>query len=1015
MSDFKNGILEVVNGITLPECDDREYRALKLENGLTVFLVSDKETKISGCCLTVNIGAMYSPKNLNGLAHFLEHMLFCGTKKYPDVDEYQKFILSHGGKRQGVTTRSTTTYYFEIKNDVFTEALERFSLFFVEPLFCKKMVEKEVSAIENEFHLKYQSDERVRFHLLAQLSDESHPLNCFTTGNKETLLDNPAKLNIDVHKELLEFYYRYYSSNIMSVLIYGKEDIDVLQDYSVRFFSKVPNNNVTCMDYDFIFKNNPPYSTSNSIGKLIKLIPYETDKRFKVYFPLPPLDKYIEGCAYTYISHVISHRGEGSISSILRKKKLATNASFFITNDDPCALAQFNVVLTDLGYSNIKEVIHVIFNFIMLFRSTPVIPELVSEFIGLTESCFKYQPKLSILDLFGLPAKYLKYKCKLKEIFSIGCRVKNFSEKEVYMILEFLNVNNCFMLLSSKNVEEEYNSHPESFKTEYYYNTKYSISEFDDEIKEILNQANVDKAIELGLLLPKPNPFVSTEFGILNQQQKCVNDFDRVPELLILDELEDEPCNTPRVWFKPDTTFNSPHSIINMRLAITNIPNVTTENKYSEFKCFPNELIFQVFGEIFDKVMYRCLHQYSSDIQAACLSYNINYNARTNVFVIEGTGLSQKLDYLVTFIFDVLFNETTNKEHYDEAIILIKKDWENKINKPNLTTFSLECVSETLSPHFFSKREKLLLLEIFSHRLFCDIRLNFFKYCKLEGLIMGNYLISDARKIVINYWNKLNNFRNNIDLSASFEVIEVEPFSVIRLERDLYTLNYLPSLSDKNGCWLLSFYVGKFDVKTQAICDVILPFITSEIFAELRTNQQLAYIVRATQIFTSPAIIVGYYIQSSEFNNSLVLKRLLEFHTHKVKSELRSKLDNKLFDKLVDSAVQTLSSSPKSIFDEYKSYLHEINERSFLFDIRKRKVEILKDLDYQDFIEFYDKIWDSKSILTEVRSQIDNEKKSGETNSESFYIPKEYRQIDPINLVSRDPNTSRVFLGQNIG
>ncbi|KAK6588439.1 insulinase-like peptidase [Cryptosporidium xiaoi] len=1014
MSSFENGILEVFDRFTLPECDDREYRAVKLENGLTAFLVSDKETKISGCCLTVNIGAMYSPKNLQGLAHFLEHMLFCGTRKYPDVDEYQKFILSHGGKRQGITTRSTTTYYFEIKNEAFTEALDRFSSFFIEPIFCKKMVEKEVSAIENEFHLKYQSDDRVRFHLLAQLSEESHPLNCFTTGNKETLLDNPEKLNIDVHKELLEFYNRYYSSNIMSVLIYGKENIDVLQNYSVKFFSKIPNNNVACMDYDMLFKNNPPYSTSNSIGKFIKLIPYETDKRLKIYFPLPPLDKYTESCAYAYVSHVISHKGEGSISSVLRRKKLATSASFFITNDDPCALAQFGVVLTDLGYNNIKEVVRVIFSFLMLFKSTPIIPELVSEFIGLTESCFKYQPKPSIIDLFGIPAKYLKYRCKPEEIISLGFVVKDFSEKDVYMISDFLNINNCFMLLSSKNIEEEYKNNPESFKTEYYYNSKYSISEFDSDIRETLSEIDSNQTVELGLFLPKPNQFVSTDFSIVNEQIKCTNDFDRVPELLVLDGLVNEDYNTPRVWFKPDTTFNSPHSIINMRLVITNIPNIVVEKMFSKYKCFQNELIFQVFGEILERVMYRCLHQYSSDIQAASLSYNINYNARTNVFVIQGVGLSQKLDYLVTFLFDILFNKTTSEEHYEEAINLIKKDWENKIQKPNLITFSLECVSETLSPQFYNKKEKLLLLENFSHKLFCDIRLSFFRHCKLEGLIMGNYLVSDAKKMVVNYWNNLNNFTNSIQLGASFEVVEVEPFSVIRLNSDLYTLNYLPNPSDKNGCWLLSFYVGEFDVKTQAICDVILPFITSEIFAELRTNQQLAYVVRATQVFTSPVIIVGYYIQSSEFNNSLVLKRLLEFHTNKVKSQLRDKLDNQLFKKLLDSAIQTLSSNPKSIFDEYKSYLHEINERSFIFNIRKMKVEILKKLEYQEFIEFYDRVWNSKSILTEIRSQIDSEKRSEEADFESFYIPKEYRQVDPINLISRDPNALRVFLEEKL-
>lgn len=1020
-------IVRRVDNIILPECEDRKYRALELRNGLTAFLVSDKDTKMSGCCLTVKIGAMYSPNNLSGLAHFLEHMLFCGTKKYPDVDEYQKFIASHGGKRQGYTTRSATTYYFEIKNDVFSEALDRFSSFFKEPLFCKEMTEKEVSAIENEFHLKYHSDERVRFHLLAQLADKSHPLNCFTTGNRETLDTRPKELGIDLHSELLRFYSSYYSSTIMSVILYGREELDALEDYVVEYFSKVPDHPVSCFDYEKLFMETPPYTRETSIGKLVRLIPYETNKRLKIYFPLPPLDKYSESCAPAYISHIIGHKGEGGISSMLRSKKLATSASFSITNEDPCALAQFGVVLTDQGYNNLGQILEVIFNFLTLFKQTPIVPELVEEFIGITRAGFTYQPKSSVLDLFSLPEKYLKYKCSLEDILSSGWLVKKFSEDDVFSTLEYINGDNCFMLLSSQTIEDDYRSNPEEFMVEHYYGTKYSVSEISTDLLSVIKSSSSENALRLGLSLPRPNPFVSTDFSIANPQMECANDYSRLPKLLSFDELfgnrgETDPCDVAEtvggdtaaleVWFKPDSTFNSPHSLINMRLVAEKIPDSPGDLSDSS-----NELVFQVFGEILNQVMYRSLHELSSDILGASLSYTVNFNARTNVFVLQGLGFSQKLDYLLRIMFENLYSRTEVQQFYEEAILIISKDWKNKITKPDLISFSLECISESLSPCFFNRQDKLDVLERFSFEQFCSMRRYFLANCRLEGLIMGNFSESEAKRISMQHWKSLTDFQKSLESESKLSGTKVRPFSIIDLKENIYTLNQIPNPSDKNGCWILSFFLGEFDLRKQVMCDLILPFITSEAFAELRTNQQLAYVVRATQVFSSPAIVIGYYLQSSEFTNCLTLDRLLEFHIKKTRVKLRNKLSEEMFARLKDSTIQTLSSSPKSIFDEYKAYLHEINEKSYRFDARQRKIDILNQTTHRDFIDFYDSMWDSKSILTEIRSQIEDSKNPGQgprCGRGDPSIPEDYLKLESPSQISRSKGTPMIFLDNRV-
>lgn len=70
--------------ITKSPEDDRQYRGMELANGMKVLLVSDPSTERSAASMSVGVGHMSDPDEVPGLAHFLEHMLFLGTEKYPN-------------------------------------------------------------------------------------------------------------------------------------------------------------------------------------------------------------------------------------------------------------------------------------------------------------------------------------------------------------------------------------------------------------------------------------------------------------------------------------------------------------------------------------------------------------------------------------------------------------------------------------------------------------------------------------------------------------------------------------------------------------------------------------------------------------------------------------------------------------------------------------------------------------------------------------------------------------------
>jgi insulysin len=62
--------------------------------------------------MNVRVGSLEDPENREGLAHFCEHMLFLGTEKYPNQEEYLKFLSENSGSGNAYTSDLETNYYF---------------------------------------------------------------------------------------------------------------------------------------------------------------------------------------------------------------------------------------------------------------------------------------------------------------------------------------------------------------------------------------------------------------------------------------------------------------------------------------------------------------------------------------------------------------------------------------------------------------------------------------------------------------------------------------------------------------------------------------------------------------------------------------------------------------------------------------------------------------------------------------------------------------------------------------
>lgn len=124
---------------------DRGIGKIILPNGLQTVLISDPSTPTASAAMSIEAGSWLDGKH-DGTAHFLEHMLFLGTNKFPSESDYERYIYDSNGQLNGYTASDHSMYYFSsLSPKALPGALDRFSRFFFEPLLNESCIVREMN------------------------------------------------------------------------------------------------------------------------------------------------------------------------------------------------------------------------------------------------------------------------------------------------------------------------------------------------------------------------------------------------------------------------------------------------------------------------------------------------------------------------------------------------------------------------------------------------------------------------------------------------------------------------------------------------------------------------------------------------------------------------------------------------------------------------------------------------------------------------------------------------------
>ncbi|MBQ7127314.1 insulinase family protein, partial [bacterium] len=205
-----------------------DYTIHKLSNGQTLIVKEVKNNPIVTIDTWVQTGSLNENNENSGVSHFLEHLFFKGTKKYP-TGEFDKILESKGAIINAATSKDFTHYYITIPAEHFKTALELHADMLSNPQIPRKELEMERKVVLEEIAKDLNTPSKITYDNLNSLMYTNHPY-------KRKVIGSADVISTIRREEILEYFNRFYMPANMTTLIIGDIDTEaVIKDVERAF------------------------------------------------------------------------------------------------------------------------------------------------------------------------------------------------------------------------------------------------------------------------------------------------------------------------------------------------------------------------------------------------------------------------------------------------------------------------------------------------------------------------------------------------------------------------------------------------------------------------------------------------------------------------------------------------------------------------------------------------------------------------------------------------------------
>ncbi|XP_032526586.2 nardilysin-like [Danaus plexippus] len=909
--------------------DKKLYKTIKLENGLTALLISDPsrqfvpeelssseeessgtdessglesdsgksggsdqhgtkkrgdsdEEKLAACALCVGVGSYSDPHDIQGLAHFVEHMVFMGSERYPKENEFDAFIKKKGGSDNASTDCELTTFYFEIQEKHLPHAMDMFSQFFVSPLMMKEAMQREREAIESEFAIASPSDSNRKDQLLSSLFPENHPARTFTWGNLKSLkedIDDDNRLHTAAH----EFRKRHYSAHRMTVAVQARMDLASLEQYVVNTFGQIPTNRLPPEDFsDFKFS---PRTITPEFTSIYYVKPVSDTTEVHLTWCMRSLLSEYESKPHQYISYLLGHEGKGSLLSYLRKKVWALaiytgNSESGIDYTSMYSLFSTQVVLTEDGLANIDKVLEAIFSYINMLKKLGPSERIYDEIRTIEETSFRF-------DEESQPSDYVETLSENMHFFPpqhyiTGDRLYyKYDPKGIKSLLDLMRADTVnIMILSNKHPKPiKYDSKEKWFGTEYK--------------REAINPAWLKKWLSVTpysqFHLPEKNVYITTNFDLIQPAKPYLEEAERLGIDLINNSAKDIHRKVAANEFTSKVLKHGELMATVNRFRLDQ-PNLLRKNRHMElwykpdFKFrFPTALLYFYFITPLSLKSPReaCLLDLWSDVLQQGLKedvYPANMADLTHLLYVTDRGLtlkisgySQNLHLVVSLISRAMRDSARMPHALFEAVRDVRaRTYHNVLIKPHKLAKDVR-MSLLLEP-YMSPRDKATFIQNVTLPELQDFTQKLLNKMYLQILVQGNLAWHEAVTISENVLKTIK-----WDGLEPHEIPDIKVHQLPLGERKIRVASLNPSSTNSI---VTNYYQGERSTPQEAAAlEVLMMLMEEPVFDALRTKEQLGYSVFSMMRYTFG--VLGFSItvntQVDKFSVSHVDRRVEAF------------------------------------------------------------------------------------------------------------------------------------------
>ena len=899
--------------------DPNSYRYLELDNGLRVILASDPEADKAAASMNVAVGSGNDPADREGLAHFLEHMLFLGTEKYPDAGEYQQFISSHGGSHNAFTAFEDTNYFFDVESEFLEPALDRFAQQFSHPLFTSELVDRERNAVHSEYSAKLKEDGRRLLSVRKAAGNPSHAFSQFAVGNLSTLEnteDNPLR------PDLIEFWQQNYSSNIMTLAVYGPQPLDELERLVRDRFSAIANRNLEPVEHT------EPLHSPERLPERISAETLKDSRSLALSFPIPSQHSNYATKPASYIANLLGHEGPGSLFDVLKREGWVESLSAGLGMDTgEHATLDISMSLTRDGLKRQNEIIALVFHYIDQIRAEGIGRERFEEMKQLAMIDFRFrersEPVQAAMRLSGLLRDYPP-----EDILSAPWLMESYAPEQYRAILDRLTPDNLVAWVSAPQQNFETPLFTEWYKTPWQ--------------REPLDvQTDTDLQLARQLALPEANPFVPDNLDLVEGHT--------MPQPILLGEP-----NGLDIWYARDTRFNTPKANVFISLR-------TPAARASARSAVLTQLLVDAITTN--------LNAWAYSARLAGLDYAVYPHLRG--VTIRVGGYNDKLHKLVNRILLEFSDPKFTEQRFRIARQRLIDGLENKAKDRPVQQTS-EFIQTALLEGTFPVADKLAAAREVSLDELIDFGNELVRVTDPIMLAHGNLTEASALNMAKQVQAMVLNNRERmvVERSKIRQLPEGQTRATLEVEHP--DTGYTLYLQGKDTSYA-----------ERARYQLLAQIISSPFYEDIRTTRQLGYIVYATafEILETPAL--GLLVQSPEASAKAIDDAVSKFARNF--DETLAKLPQSQLNREKQAVISKLMERDRQLGEVSGRYWREIDRENYQFDSREQLAAAIREVTLEDLKHTYrealierkralqvltgEKVTNQQEILDELRQR----------------------------------------------